>query len=80
MRVSKSAERHNLYILRCDHKLTQAEFAAKCGITCRGYQNIEWGIRQGSAEFWAAVQREFNVPDAEMYALMKLEKQVEECE
>lgn len=80
MRMSKKSKRESLYLLRCKHKLTQAEFAAKCGITCRGYQNIEWGIRQGSAEFWAAVQREFNVPDAEMYALMKLEKQVKECE
>ena len=74
MRVSKKAKRDKLFELRCKHKLTQAEFAAKCGITCRGYQNIEWGIRQGSAEFWAAVQRGFNVPDEEMYPLMRLEE------
>lgn len=78
MRTSKKVGRHNLYMLRCDNHLTQAEFADKCGVSCRGYQNIEQGKRSGSAEFWAAVQREFNVPDAEMYALMKLEKQVEE--
>ena len=80
MRTSKKAKRYNLYMLRCKHKLTQAEFAAKIGVSCRGYQNVEWGERSGTADFWAAIQRVFNVPDSEMYALMKLEKQVEECE
>lgn len=78
MRTSKKVGRESLYLLRCKHKLTQAEFAAKCGVSCRGYQNIEWGKRSGSAEFWAAVQTIFNVPDSEMYSLMKVEKQVEE--
>lgn len=80
MRMSKKAKRENLYLLRCKHKLTQAEFAAKIGVSCRGYQNVEWGERQGTADFWAAIQRVFNVKDEDMYALMKLEKQVEECE
>ena len=74
MRTSKKVERENLYLLRCKHKLTQAEFATKCGISCRGYQNIEWGNRSGTAEFWSALQRVFNIPDGEMYSLMKLEE------
>lgn len=74
MRRSEKAKRHALYMLRCDNRLTQAEFAAKCGVSGRGYQNIEWGKRSGSAEFWAAVQREFSVPDSEMYSLMKIEE------
>lgn len=80
MRANKKAKRHNLYMLRCKHMLTQAEFAAKIGVSCRGYQNVEWGKRDGTADFWAAIQRVFDVPDTEMYSLMKLEKQVEECE
>lgn len=80
MKMSKKAQRHNLYMLRCEHKLTQAEFAAKIGVSCRGYQNVEWGERSGTAEFWAAIQRVFNVKDEDMYSLMKLEKRVEECE
>lgn len=80
MRTCRKAKRENLYLLRCKHKLTQAEFAAKIGVSCRGYQNVEWGDRHGTAEFWAAIQRVFNVPDEEMYGLMKLEEQVEECE
>lgn len=78
MRTSKKAKRHNLYMLRCEHKLTQAEFAAKIGVSSRGYQNVEWGERDGTGEFWAAIQRVFNVPDADMYSLMKLEEQVAE--
>ena len=80
MRTSKKAKRHNLYMLRCKHKLTQAEFAAKVGVSLRGYQNVEWGERYGTEDFWAAIQRVFKVPDSEMYSLMKLEKQVKECE
>ena len=74
MRTTRKAKRHNLYMLRCNHKLTQAEFADRIGVSHRGYQNVEWGERSGTADFWAAVQKEFNVPDAEMYALMKLER------
>lgn len=80
MRTSKKAKRNNLYMLRCKHKLTQAEFAAKIGVSCRGYQNVEWGERYGTEDFWAAIQRVFEIKDEDMYALMKLEKQVEECE
>ena len=80
MRTSKKAKRNNLYMLRCKYKLTQAEFAAKIGVSCRGYQNVERGERYGTEEFWAAIQRVFEIKDEDMYALMKLEKQVEECE
>lgn len=76
MRISKKVKRHNLYMLRCKHNLTQAEFAAKVGVSCRGYMNIEQGKRQGSAEFWAAVQRVFGVKDEDMYKLMKTDEQV----
>lgn len=80
MRMAKKTKRINLYMFRCKHKLTQAEFAAKIGVSCRGYQNVEWGERSGTGEFWAAIQRVFDIPDSEMYSLMKLEEQVEECE
>lgn len=69
--------RHNLYMFRCDKRLTQAEIADKIGVSRRGYANVENGKRGGTAEFWAAVQREFNVPDEEMYALMKLKEEQE---
>lgn len=64
-------DRHNLYMLRCDNKLTKGEMAAKTGVSRTTYSLIEKGDRDGSQEFWSAVQREFNVPDSEMYLLMK---------
>lgn len=66
--------RHNLYMFRCNLKLTQAEFAARIGVCRATYSFIERGIRSGTAEFWAAIQREFDVPDSEMYNLMKVEE------
>lgn len=74
MRVNKNVKRYNLYMLRCKHMLTQAEFAAKVGVSCRGYQNIEQGKRDGTGAFWMAVQREFNIADEDMYKLMKLKE------
>ena len=75
--MSKKAKHVSLYLLRMLHGLTQAEMAAKCGVSCRGYQNIEWGERDGTMKFWTAVQREFDIPAEEMYSLMKVEEQVE---
>lgn len=66
--------RHNLYLLRCDKKLTQAEMAEKCGVSRRTYGLIEAGERGGSAKFWSNLKQAFNVPDAEMYPLQKLEE------
>lgn len=77
MRASKKVKRHNLYMLRCDNRLTQAEFAAKIGVSCRGYRNVETGERYGTGEFWAAIQRVFDVPDEEMYGLMKIDEDAE---
>lgn len=79
--MSKNAKRHNLYMLRCKNKLTQTEMANKIGVSSRGYQNVEWGKRDGTADFWSGVQKAFDVPDEEMYSLMKVEEQeVKACE
>lgn len=74
MRISKKAQRSKLYMLRCEHKLTQEEMAARCNVSCRGYQNIEWGKRYGSEEFWTTLQREFGISDADMYPLMRVDE------
>ena len=81
MRTSTKIKRRNLYLLRCKHLLTQAEFAAKIGVSVRGYQNIEWGERDGKASFWSKIQKVFNISDADMYSLMKIDEGEEEvCE
>ena len=73
-------ERHNLYMFRCDKKLTQAEIAAILGVSRATYSFIERGVRSGANEFWAALQTTFNVPDAEMWKLQKLDERKEPCE
>lgn len=64
-------KRHNLYIFRCKRGLTQKEMASKTGVSRTTYRYIENCKRDGSHAFWNALQREFSVPDSEMYALMK---------
>lgn len=66
--------RHNLYMFRCDKKLTQAEIAAILGVSRATYSFIERGVRSGTNEFWATLQTTFNVPDAEMWKLQKIEE------
>jgi DNA-binding XRE family transcriptional regulator len=66
-------ERHNLYVFRCDKKLTQEEMAKCCGVSRATYIFIEKGKRGGSAEFWKKLQEVFNIPDERMYLLMKVE-------
>ena len=76
MRMSKKAKRNNLYILRCKHQLTQAEIAAKIGVSRLTYSYVEQGERSGNQAFWEAIQRIFNVPDEEMYSLQKVEQEM----
>ena len=65
-------KRHNLYMLRCDKRLTQAEIADKLGVSRQVYANIEKGRNAGSTEFWSNLQKVFNIPDADMYPLQKM--------
>ena len=69
--------RHNLFMFRCNMRLTQAEMAAKLGVSRATYSFIERGHRSGTADFWAKFKRVFNIPDSEMYSLMKLEERTE---
>lgn len=72
--------RHNLYMFRCDKKLTKGEMAEKTGVSRTTYRNIEIGKSGGSQAFWGNLQREFNIPDEHMYSLMKKEERTDQCE
>ena len=63
--------RDNLYMLRCKEKLTKGEMATKTGVSRTTYTLIENGKRDGSLTFWNALKSAFNVPDEEMYSLMR---------
>lgn len=64
--------RHNLYMFRCNMKLTQEEIAAKIGVCRTTYSMIEKGQRGGSSSFWTKLQKIFEIPDSEMWKLQKL--------
>ena len=66
--------RHNLYMFRCEKKLTKGEMANRTGVCRTTYTMIENGERDGSHKFWENLQREFEVPDSGMYNLMKKEE------
>lgn len=64
--------RINLKLLRVKQGLTQDEMAEKIGVSRLTYNQIERGERGGSVErFWDRVQEIFDIPDSEMYELMK---------
>lgn len=74
-------ERHNLYLFRCDKKLTQGEMAELLGVSRVTYSYIEHGERSGTFNFWSNLQKAFNVPDEKMFTLQKLDGGVDvECE
>lgn len=65
------AKRMNLKKFRGARALTQDQMADRMGVERGTYSLVELGKRRGSPDFWANLQKAFNVPDAEMYALMK---------
>lgn len=61
--------RTELKVLRVKSNLTQRELAEKLGVSYPTYNLIEQGKRKGSTEFWEAVQKLFNLTDAEVWQL-----------
>ena len=67
--------RTNLKIFRVRRHLTQAEIAERIGCSRGTYTAIENGFRHGRKTFWRDLQKAFNIPDAEMWALQINEKE-----
>ena len=63
--------RTELKLLRVSKHLTQEQMAERVGKSREVYRKIENGITQGDVAFWAAVQNAFDIPDEQMYKLMK---------
>ena len=66
--------RYTLYMFRCSHRMTQQEIADKIGVDRMTYSAIENGKRDGSMRFWNALKKAFNLEDAELMELMKVEQ------
>lgn len=63
--------RTNLKIFRVKQNMTQAEFSERIGYQRQTYAAIENGIRDGRQTFWKDLQQAFNIPDGEIWELMK---------
>ena len=64
-------KRIELKALRIRHDMSQQEMANALGVNRSTYAMVERGQRRGSDEMWAALQKKFNIPDAEMWKLMQ---------
>lgn len=65
--------RINLKVFRTKEQLSQGEIAEKVGYSRTAYTAIENGSREGKMEFWDTLQKAFDIPDADMWDLMKNE-------
>lgn len=66
--------RENLKDFRLLKRMSQDEFAEAIGYSRQMYSQVESGLRDGTLEFWGAVQKRFDIPDSEMWALTKKEE------
>lgn len=65
--------RINLKIFRIQQHLSQEEICEKIGCSRATYSAIENGVRNGRQTFWKNFQKAFDLPDSDMWALMKNE-------
>ena len=57
--------------LRVGLDKSQQEFADGIGYNRGFYGKIENGQQNGTLEFWAALQKAYNIPGAQMWELMR---------
>jgi transcriptional regulator with XRE-family HTH domain len=60
-----------LYRLRADRNWSQSKMADRLGFTRQYIAQVENGTSVGKLEFWVAVQDLFNIPDSQMWRLIK---------
>lgn len=61
------------YLRVVKHNLTQAEMAAKIGVSRSIYLQVENGIRDISPRFLTKLQTAFSIPDSEIWSYTKNE-------
>lgn len=66
--------RNGLYMFRHAHRLSQREISEKIGCNRATYAAIENGKRDGAMTFWRKLQAAFDIPDAEIGGLMKIDE------
>ncbi|MGN0804389.1 MAG: helix-turn-helix transcriptional regulator [Candidatus Coproplasma sp.] len=68
-----ATKRIELRVFRVKQHMTQAQFAEKIGCSRTHYALIEQGNRNGTQDFWNKLQAAFNIADAEMWELTKID-------
>lgn len=63
--------RENLKDYRLKMRKSQEEMAKAMGYSRQMYAQVENGERDGTMDFWNALQSTYNVADSEMWHLMK---------
>lgn len=63
--------RENLKDFRLLKRMSQDDFAKAIGYSRQMYHQVENGSREGTQDFWNALQKRFNIADADMWKLMK---------
>lgn len=66
--------RNGLYMFRHGKRLSQREIAEKIGCSRATYSAIENGTRNGTMTFWGKLQTAFDIPDADIGGLMRVDK------
>jgi len=66
--------RNGLYMFRHSKRLSQSEIAEKVGCSRQTYSSIETGVRNGTMTFWRKLQTVFDIPDAEIGGLMRVDE------
>lgn len=72
------ADRRKLAVLRAEHGLTRMEMASKIGVSRSTYSAIENGRRDCSPKFIGRLQAAFNIPDEDVWGLLKIHNESEE--
>lgn len=67
--------RNGLYMFRCGKRLSQREIAEIIGCSRATYSSIETGARNGTMTFWRKLQTAFDIPDAEIGGLMRVDEE-----
>jgi len=65
--------RTKLKVFRIKQKLSQHKMAARVGYERAYYGHIERGYQEGSATFWARLQKAFGLTDNEVQELRELD-------
>lgn len=66
--------RNRLYIFRHTQRLSQRGMAEKIGCSRATYSSIETGARDGTIKFWRKFQAAFDITDAGLGELMRVDE------